>query len=56
MVFKQKKEALVAEFNRNQQIIQQLAQRNQQILGALQLIEDIEKTEEAEKEKSKEKK
>jgi len=52
---KEKKQKLVDEFNRNQQIIQQLTQRQQQIIGQLNLIEELEK-EEAEKEKSKEKK
>jgi len=56
MDYKIKKQEFVAEFNRNQQTIQQLAQRNQQILGALNLIAEIEKTEKEEAEKSKEKK
>ena len=53
MDFKTKKQNLVDEFNKNQQIIQQLSQRQQQIIGQLNLIEELEKEE---TEKSKEKK
>jgi hypothetical protein len=35
----------VAEFNKNQSIIQQLSQRQQQIIGQLNLIEELEKEE-----------
>ena len=45
----EKKKNLVAEFNRNQQTIQQLNNRNQQILGSLQIIENIEKEEKEKK-------
>jgi hypothetical protein len=38
-----RKQKLVEEFNRNQILIQQLSQRNQQILGQIQLIEELEK-------------
>ena len=51
MDFKEKKQNLVAEFNRNQQTIQQLSQRQQQILGQLNLIEELEKKEKQGKEK-----
>jgi hypothetical protein len=43
MNYKEKKEILVTEYNQNQQTINQLAIRNQQILGKLQLIEELEK-------------
>jgi len=49
MNFEEKKKNLVAEFNRNQQTIQQLNNRNQQILGSLQIIENIEKEEKGKK-------
>jgi len=42
MDLKQKKQQLVDEFNKNQRIIQQLTQRNQRILGALELIQEQE--------------
>jgi len=41
--FKEKKQQLVGEFNRNQQTIQQLTNRQQQIIGQLNLIQDFEK-------------
>lgn len=47
MNYKEKKQSLVAEFNKNQQTIQQLANKNQQILGQLQLLEELEKQENA---------
>ena len=44
MDFIQKKKELVEEFNKNSQEIWRLQKKQDQILGALQLIEDIEKT------------
>jgi hypothetical protein len=43
--FKKKKEELVAEFNKNQQMINQLSARQQQIIGVLNFIEELEKKE-----------
>jgi len=51
--FKQKKEEFAKEFNQNQQTIFQLSKRQDRILGALQLIEDIEKAEKEKQEKEK---
>jgi len=42
MDYLERKKKLVEEFNRNQQSIQQLTQRNQQLLGQLQIIEELE--------------
>ena len=50
--FQQKKEELVKEFNRNNQALQQLQARQQQIVGILNFIAEITKT--GNKENSKE--
>ena len=42
--FQQKKEELVKEFNRNNQALQQLQARQQQIVGILNFIAEITKT------------
>jgi len=55
MDLKTKKTELVDEFNKNNQSILRLQKRQDQILGALQLIQDIEKKPE-EKPEEKEKK
>ena len=39
---KEKKEKLVEEYNQNTQTLQQLTNRQQQIIGQIQLIEEIE--------------
>ena len=44
MNFQQKKEELVVEFNRNNQALQQLQARQQQIVGILNFIAEITKT------------
>jgi mannose/fructose/N-acetylgalactosamine-specific phosphotransferase system component IID len=51
--FKKKKEELVEEFNRNQQMINQLSARQQQIIGVLNFIEELEKKEKEVKDKNK---
>jgi len=43
MNFQQKKEELVVEFNRNNQALQQLQARQQQIVGILNFIAEITK-------------
>lgn len=52
--FKERKQKLVNEFNQNQQTLFQLSKRQDQIIGALRLIEDIEKTEKEAEKKEKE--
>lgn len=49
MDYKTKKQELVDEFNKNQQLIQQLSNRNQQIAGQIQLLTDIENESKQEK-------
>ena len=49
MDYKTKKQQLVDEYNKTQQIIQQLIAKNQQILGQISLIEEIEKENETSK-------
>ena len=49
--FKQKKEELVNEFNQNSQTLFQLQKRQNEIIGGLKIIEDIEKTGKEAKEK-----
>ncbi len=53
---KEKREQLVAEYNRNNQTIQQLQARQHQIVGQLTLLEEMEKEEKEEKEEKKIKK
>jgi hypothetical protein len=43
METKQKKQEYVEEYQKNQQLIIQLSNRNQQIVGALQVMEELEK-------------
>jgi ABC-type uncharacterized transport system ATPase subunit len=42
MDYKNKKKELVEEYNKNQQVLVQLTQRQQQIIGQVQLIEEVE--------------
>jgi|GEM_PF-2782206 len=43
MDLKEKKDKLVAEYNQNLKVLGQLAKKNEQIAGALTLIDEIEK-------------
>ena len=53
---KEKREQLVAEYNRNNQTIQQLQARQHQIVGQLNLLEEIEREPKELKEEKKTKK